>query len=295
MSFFKDFKEDFSQAVNELLPVDPVADDTLENSDEDLLINTLDDVDLQEELDKMTASLDEGTAASEEVSFFNIEEPEEETMLSQESVIEEAILEEEIIEEAPLEEPELEEPEIQEAPEKIKMSENINTFGNKNVNVKNLFEEEAKLNEEVSTITSGMKIKGDIETTGSLNIEGKVNGTVTTQGKLVVTGLLVGDSNSSEFFANSATVRGEINTTGRVKISEGSVIVGNISATSAVIAGAVKGDIDVHGPVVVDTGSVIVGNIKSETVQINTGCVIEGFCSQSYAKIDYDELFGEKE
>ena len=72
------------------------------------------------------------------------------------------------------------------------------------------------------------------------------------------------------------------------------MIIGNISATSAVIAGAVKGDIDVQGPVVIDTSAVIMGNIKSRSVQINNGAVIEGFCSQCYAEIDVEGLFGNK-
>ena len=83
----------------------------------------------------------------------------------------------------------------------------------------------------------------------------------------------------------------EIVSTGTVKIGAGSVIIGNISASSAVIAGAVKGDIDVQGPVVVDTSAVIMGNIKSRSVQINNGAVIEGFCSQTYADIDVQGLF----
>ncbi len=62
--------------------------------------------------------------------------------------------------------------------------------------------------------------------------------------------------NASEFFADVAKVEGEIASTGTVKIGAGSVIIGNISAASAVIAGAVKGDIDVQGPVVVDTSAV---------------------------------------
>ncbi len=69
--------------------------------------------------------------------------------------------------------------------------------------------------------------------------------------------------------------------------------IGNITASSAVIAGAIKGDIDVQGPVVVDTSAVVMGNIKSRSVQINNGAVIEGFCSQCYADIDVESLFGE--
>lgn len=41
-------------------------------------------------------------------------------------------------------------------------------------------------------------------------------------------------------------VEGEVVSSGTVKIGAGSVIIGNISAASAVIAGAIKGDIDVQ-------------------------------------------------
>jgi len=69
------------------------------------------------------------------------------------------------------------------------------------------------------------------------------------------------------------------------------VVVGNISATSAVIAGAVKGDIDVCGPVILDTTAIVMGNIKSKSVQINNGAVIEGMCSQCYADVSPTSFF----
>ncbi len=150
-----------------------------------------------------------------------------------------------------------------------------------------------EITDEVSIITTGTNIKGNLSTTGSFSISGRVEGNVQCNGKLEVTGVIKGNSSASEVFSDAAKVEGEITSTGTVKIGLGSVVVGNIAATSAVIAGAVKGDIDVQGPVVVDTSAVIVGNIKSRSVQINNGAVIEGFCSQCYADIDVDSLFGE--
>lgn len=151
-----------------------------------------------------------------------------------------------------------------------------------------------EITDEVSVITEGTTIKGNLSTTGSFSISGNIEGNVQCNGKLEVTGVIRGNSSSSEIFADAAKIEGEIVSTGTVKIGLGSVVVGNITATSAVIAGAVKGDIDVQGPVVVDTSAVIVGNIKSRSVQINNGAVIEGFCSQCYADIDVDTLFGDK-
>ncbi len=146
---------------------------------------------------------------------------------------------------------------------------------------------------EVATITAGTRINGDIESDGSLEILGTITGNVTCNGKLTITGTIVGNSNADEVYADSAKVEGEINSAGAVKIGLGSVILGNVNATSAVVAGAIRGDIDVHGPVIVDTSAVVMGNIKSRSVQINNGAVIEGFCSQCYSDVSVKNFFEE--
>ena len=154
--------------------------------------------------------------------------------------------------------------------------------------------ETVEILDETSVITASTVLTGNLASAGSFDIQGTVNGNVACNGKLVVTGVINGNSSASEFFADVAKVEGEVVSTGTVKIGAGSVIVGNITASSAVIAGAVKGDIDVQGPVVVDTSAVIMGNIKSRSVQINNGAIIEGFCSQCYAEVDVQGLFGTK-
>jgi hypothetical protein len=59
---------------------------------------------------------------------------------------------------------------------------------------------------------------------------------VACNGKLVVTGVINGNSSASEFFADSAKIEGEVISTGTVKVGAGSVIIRNITAASAVIA-----------------------------------------------------------
>ncbi len=148
-----------------------------------------------------------------------------------------------------------------------------------------------EISDEVTVITEGTTLKGDLESIGSFELRGKIDGNVRCNGKVTITGSIKGNAEASEFFADAAKVEGEISTSGTVKIGLGSVVVGNITATSAVIAGAIKGDIDVQGPVVVDTSAVVMGNIKSRSVQINNGAVIEGFCSQCYADVDMETFF----
>lgn len=147
--------------------------------------------------------------------------------------------------------------------------------------------------DETALITAGMIITGDIASEGSMDIVGTINGNIDILGKLNITGYVTGNSKAAEIFAEGAKINGEIISEGSVKIGASSVIIGNITATSAAIAGAVKGDIDVKGPVVLDSSAIVMGNIKSKSVQINNGAVIEGMCSQCYADVSPTSFFDE--
>lgn len=263
MGLFKDFKEDFSQAVNEMMPGADVPEK--EEKPDDLVVNTLgEDVDVKSELSKLDGLLEQVKTeeTKEEKSFAN-------------------------------ELPPIHNPEVKATVQEDKkvMSDTTNNARPVMENKPAAPVNQGAVSDETSVITAGTTLTGDIASDGSFDIQGTINGNVSCNGKLVVTGTINGNSAASEFFADVAKIEGEVVSTGTVKIGAGSVIIGNISAASAVIAGAVKGDIDVQGPVVVDTSAVIMGNIKSRSVQINNGAVIEGFCSQCYADIDVQGLF----
>ncbi len=147
--------------------------------------------------------------------------------------------------------------------------------------------------DETASVTAGMTINGDVKSAGSLDMIGTVVGNIDILGKLNITGTINGDSKATEIYAENAKITGELRSKGSVKIGQSTVIIGNVFATSAVIAGAVKGDIDVQGPVILDTSAIVMGNIKSKSVQINNGAVIEGMCSQCYADVNPSSFFEE--
>lgn len=146
-------------------------------------------------------------------------------------------------------------------------------------------------NAEVGIIPAGMMITGDIKTEGALDLRGTVLGNIEIGGKLNVSGSIQGNSKAVEIFAQAAKITGDVECDNSVKIGPNSVVIGNISARSAVIAGAVKGDIDVRGPVILDSSAIIKGNIKSKSVQINNGAAVEGMCSQCYADVNPTSFF----
>ena len=285
MSFFKDFKDDFSEAVDELIPGDTGA--TAESS-RDMFAGRLDtDLDMENELSKLDGLLERASAKVDDNDTTTAKAAPAPQQTERETRSEAAS--------APSRTPARN---VETVERKTDMDTNTNetkenetTQASESTTHRAPTFDSAPASDENAVITSGMKITGDLESTGSIEVEGTIKGNVRCNGKLTVTGLINGNSTSAEFFADSAKVEGEILTSGTVKIGVGSIVIGNISATSAVIAGAVKGDIDVKGPVVVDTSAVVMGNIKSRSVQINNGAVIEGFCSQAYAEVDVESVF----
>ncbi len=305
MGFFTDLKDDLSQAVNELMPEEELeaalaaegkAGGQAVPADTPAADGALESLDLDGMLDKIEKMGEPEPVAAPEA------EPAIEEPAVAEPVIEEAVIEEPAVEEPVIEEPVIEEKvmEKEEEPAMEVMAAEVEKpvednekkqSGGKGKSA------EVQTNrvavDETAVVTEGMTITGDIVSEGSMELLGTVNGNIDILGKLNITGNIQGNSKAVEIYAEGAKICGEINSQGSVKIGQSSVVIGNITATSAVIAGAVKGDIDVHGPVILDTTAIVMGNIKSKSVQINNGAVIEGMCSQCYADVNPTSFFEE--
>lgn len=244
MGFFKDFKEDLSQAVNELLPDEVLEETPVVNTVEDDVKETKEDTNNQ----IMTDAAPDDNADEEMLNALLAEEENKEM---------EEILPEEKTD--PLE--------------------------------KNTFETVDFDETEVTIITKSTVISGNMQSDGSLEVMGTINGDVNCQGKLSVIGSVTGNCTAGEVYVGAKRLVGSITCKRSVKIGLGTVILGDIKASEGTIAGAVKGDIDINGPIVIDSSAIIKGNIKAQSIQINNGAVIEGFCSLSYASIDIDNIF----
>lgn len=148
-----------------------------------------------------------------------------------------------------------------------------------------------EVDSDVTIITKGTRIEGNIISDCSLEVMGTIKGDIECLGKLSVTGHVEGNSSAAEIFVNTTRLQGNLESKGAVKLGAGTVVLGDIVATSAVIAGAVKGEIDVDGPIIVDSTAIVKGNIKAKSVQVNNGAVIDGYCSLAYAALDIDNFF----
>ncbi len=286
MGFFKEFKDDLTQAVNELLPEDELAVEQKET--EEGIVNTLDSdeitPDVVSENEKMKEWLEEFAQDDEDAADDIIEEPEIQLVDEIEVLFDAEELEEE-------EGEDMDDNVDLELLEAMNAEEEEEKVETKEKSMPKLRAASVASDDEVTVISKGTSINGSISSDGSLEIMGTITGDVECLGKLSITGKITGNSSAAEVYVNTERLEGCITSEGSVKVGLGTVVIGDIVASSGVIAGAVKGEIDVNGPIVIDSTAIIKGNIKAKSVQINNGAVIEGFCSLSYSAVDVDNIF----
>ena len=270
MGFFKNLKEDFSKAVNELLPDEEVEEETMTES-EASEVKSGKKKDLSEAVGKERKAelIEEGLLKE------NKDKSEEGTMAKFKN--KSAVTERESYDNV----------------DKDLVAEMFNEDGTESL--ENEVVAEGTITnlsgDNVTVIAKGTKIVGSIISETSLQVNGVVIGDVECLGTLSVNGLIEGNSVANDIYAAKSRIEGNLASKGTVNLSEGTVVIGNIEATSAVIAGGVKGQMNVNGPVILDSTAIVKGDIKAKSVQINNGAVIDGRWTLSYATVDIDSFF----
>lgn len=256
----------------------------------------------EEQLNLDEAVFDMGGVAAEE----NVpaeEKPAEENIF-EESILEEAAPEEDVVAEEEVAEPVVEDipeetaeteediPEEEDVPEPAVPSAANDDIVNEEAR---RAMDEARLNGTVTVITEDTKINGSISSDGSLEVMGVITGDIECLGKVYINGNVSGGIVASEIFVNTPKLHGGLISEGTVKIGVGTIVLGDVTGTSAYIAGAVKGNIDIDGPVIVESTAIVKGDIKAKSITINSGAVVDGYCSLNYAGVDIDQFFDEEE
>lgn len=122
--------------------------------------------------------------------------------------------------------------------------------------------------EEINFIASGTKLVGDLVSSGDVRIDGQLNGSVKTQGKLV--------------------------------LGETGVVDGQISCQSAIIGGQLKAKITTKDLLTLKSTAKLSGEIVSGQLAIEPGAIFSGKCSmgpiiKDITKSDIKNLENNKE
>lgn len=152
---------------------------------------------------------------------------------------------------------------------------------------------EERLNGTVTVITENTTITGSISSDGSLEVKGTITGDIECAGKVYINGKVSGGVVASEIYVNTPKLNGGLISESTVRIGVGTVVLGDVTGTSAYIAGAVKGNIDIEGPLVIESTAVLKGDIKAQTITVKSGAIVEGYCSLYQTAVEMDKIFDE--
>ena len=115
--------------------------------------------------------------------------------------------------------------------------------------------DEKKMAEEISNssnvIGKGTVLEGNIETSGNIRIEGRINGSIKSKSKIA--------------------------------LGHSSHVEGNITAQNADIEGGVKGKIDISEVLILKATAVVHGDISTSKLVVEPGAVFNGSCKMGAA------------
>lgn len=144
----------------------------------------------------------------------------------------------------------------------------------------------------VTSIPSGMIIKGNIEATDRIEMMGRVEGNVATTGDVIVTGTIIGDIEANELLLQGSAVKGNIKAIGNIRVEQDSKVVGNVSAESLRLDGRIKGNLNINQTSELASGAIVLGDIETGYISTSKGTKIKGniFTKQEndYGEDDFD-------
>jgi cytoskeletal protein CcmA (bactofilin family) len=95
-----------------------------------------------------------------------------------------------------------------------------------------------------SVLDAQLNVRGDIETEGTLRVDGRLDGSIR---------------------------RADI-----VVVGEGATVVGNISAREVIVGGSVQGNVTATTRIELQPSAVVTGDIDAGAIMIQEGCVVQG-------------------
>lgn len=143
---------------------------------------------------------------------------------------------------------------------------------------------------DVTVISQGTTIVGDIKSDSGIEMLGTMTGSIVTSGSVKINGKQNGDVQGAGIELFACTVRGNLNAAEDINVDSDSVIVGDIKCGNLTIDGKLKGNVHVMGNVSCQGNSVLIGDVTSTTITISSGAKLKGKMEISDGSIEPVEI-----
>ena len=148
---------------------------------------------------------------------------------------------------------------------------------------------------EITIISKNTVITGDMSSFANIAVDGDVKGNIETTKNIDLNGKIVGDVSCNNAEMHTALIQGNVRMKGNVLMERDSLLMGDISATYAEINGKVKGNLNIVGKAEFRDDAVVKGDISVSTLSVADGAIIQGYVSTTFmGKDESSNIFPEQ-
>jgi cytoskeletal protein CcmA (bactofilin family) len=138
------------------------------------------------------------------------------------------------------------------------------------------FSQEPKEAPGLTTIAKGTVIIGEINAEGDVALLGSVKGKVISQGDIKANGKVMGDLAGRDIELVACAVQGNIVASGLVNVDGDSVVVGDVKAENFCLDGKIKGNVTVEKEAKFQAKAILAGNVTTASIAMSQGAKIQG-------------------
>jgi cytoskeletal protein CcmA (bactofilin family) len=136
--------------------------------------------------------------------------------------------------------------------------------------------EESAPEKSYSIIADGTRVTGSIKTSGHIDIVGEVIGNVDSAGNVAVRGDVYGNINCDKMGLEGCRIKGNLEASGGIVVSEDAVIVGNMKTKNLLMDGKMKGNIQADRVAILNKNTYLLGDLVTDQITIEMGASFNG-------------------
>ncbi|MCL1903837.1 MAG: polymer-forming cytoskeletal protein [Oscillospiraceae bacterium] len=135
---------------------------------------------------------------------------------------------------------------------------------------------------ELTVISRNTIIEGSIRSFADMSIDGAIKGDVETTKNIDLNGKVIGNISCNNAMMHTSEVQGNVRMKGNISMKRDTLLIGDLMSTYAEVNGKVQGNLDVIGKADVKGDAVIFGDISSSTLAVEDGALIQGYVNTTF-------------
>ena len=115
-----------------------------------------------------------------------------------------------------------------------------------------------------------------------MSIDGNIKGNVETTKDIDLNGKVVGDIACNNANMRTSQIQGNIRMKGNAFMERDTLLIGDLTSTYANVNGKIKGNLGITGKAELKSDAVVFGDISASTITVNDGAIIQGYVSTTF-------------